>query len=93
MHTSDTDVNDSEVPNHYIGDGEITCADAMRSMACNYDNAKLIVSPMMLWWWLCAFKYVWRWPWKNGLSDVEKAIDCLHHLRTLLREEINRYDP
>lgn len=82
-----------DVPAHYSGDGDVTCSDAMRSMAYDVQDSDYELSEMQLWWWLCAFKYVWRWPWKNGLSDVEKAIDCLQHLRTLLREDINRYDP
>lgn len=37
-------------------------------------------------WWCEAFKYVWRWPHKNGLQDIDKAIESLTELRNHLIE-------
>ena len=61
-------------PRRYAGNG-ITCADALESMAHGCD-----LPPMALWWWGCALKYLWRWPWKNGAEDLGKARDCVDRL-------------
>lgn len=29
---------------------------------------------------VCAFKYLWRWPLKGGLEDLEKCRECLGNL-------------
>lgn len=61
-------------PYHYAGDGEITCEDAMRSMTANARG----LMPMELWWWLSAFKYLLRWPFKEqAVKDLENARDCI----------------
>lgn len=61
-------------PDHYLGDGEITCEDAMRSMTADADG----VPPMEAKWWTDAFKYLWRWPHKGqAISDLGKARDCI----------------
>ncbi|WP_417352161.1 Lar family restriction alleviation protein [Gordonibacter pamelaeae] len=62
-------------PGHYEGDGEVSCARALRSMTW-----LSTLPPMQLWWWGCAFKYLWRWPWKNGADDLRKAHDCIGRL-------------
>lgn len=64
-----------DVPHHYEGDGIVTCADAMRSM-----THLVTLSPMAIWWWACAFKYLWRWPWKNGAEDLRRVYDCIDRL-------------
>lgn len=61
-------------PRRYAGNG-ITCSDAMESMTHGCG-----LPPMALWWWGCALKYLWRWPWKNGVKDLEKASDCIERL-------------
>ena len=84
----------ASTPEHYRGDGCVTCARAMKSMTHGADDLKFVTSTMVLWWWLCAFKYVWRWPRKGGAQDVRKAIVCLGRLDDLLTdEEARRYDP
>ena len=65
-------------PAHYAGDGEVDCMRAMRSAAEGWAEAG--VSPMALWWSLCAMKYLWRWPLKGGAEDVRKARQCLDYL-------------
>lgn len=67
-------------PEHYQGDGSITCSDAMRSMLCPIEGE---LSGMQVYWLGCAFKYVWRWHLKGGVKDIDKAIDCLEKLKEL----------
>lgn len=68
-------------PSHYAGDG-IECMDAMRSMTANAKD----LAPMEVWWWLCAFKYLWRWAYKGqAATDLAKAKDCI----CKLEKEIN----
>lgn len=69
---------DPSCPPHYRGDGRTTCADALASMMT---GAK--VSPTAAYWWGCAFKYLWRWHLKAGMSDLEKCRDCVERLMTL----------
>lgn len=69
-------------PKHYAGDGKITCMDAMRSMM-----SRTAIMPEQAYWWGCAFKYLWRWPQKNGVQDVDKAIQCLEYLRNTIRKD------
>lgn len=70
-----------KAPRHYAGDGEIECMDALKSMFHNANSPEAGLTPTMVYWWGCAFKYLWRWPWKNGRQDIEKAIQCLTYLR------------
>lgn len=66
-------------PRHYMGNGEVECMDAMESMMYGAD-----VDNYQAFWWGAAFKYIWRWPWKNKRQDIEKAIRCLTYiLRTM----------
>lgn len=64
-----------ESPPHYRGDGDIECMDAMRSMFFPMD-----MPPIESWWWGCAFKYLWRWPLKNGIEDLYKCRKCIDYL-------------
>lgn len=62
-------------PRHYAGDGKIACMDALRSMI--YD---VPLKPIQIYWWGCAFKYLWRWPYKAGMQDLEKCMQCINYL-------------
>lgn len=62
-------------PPHYMGDGDITCKDAMESMMCDLHHKGVIC-----YWWGCAFKYLWRWPYKGVREDLEKAKACIDYL-------------
>lgn len=64
-----------KAPLHYMGDGQIEMMDAMRSMMANAE-----VKPIQAYWWGNTFKYLWRWPLKNGRQDLEKAMRCLEYL-------------
>lgn len=59
-------------PMHYAGDGRIECKDALSSML-----SVARVTAKQAYWWGCAFKYLWRWPLKNGVEDLRKAEECL----------------
>lgn len=65
-----------KAPKHYAGDGNISCMDAMKSMVSKCSN----LSPMVVYWWCCAFKYLWRWALKNGKQDIDKCVRCLEYL-------------
>lgn len=62
-------------PKHYAGDGKITCMDAMKSMTHG-----LSFDPTVAYWWLIAFKYLWRWPRKGGLEDLKKCRQSIDYL-------------
>lgn len=51
--------------------------DAMAAMMADAD-----VPPMVAYWWGCAAKYVWRWPYEGSTPserarDLRKAVGCL----------------
>lgn len=75
-------------PSHYAGDGEVSCMRALKSMMWGA-SLELELPSMVIYWWGCAFKYLWRWPWKNGKQDVEKCIQCLNYLMDELEGEGN----
>ena len=63
-------------PEHYRGDGYVTCRRAMESA----QSQNKVVEPTQtaFYWWACAFKYVWRmWSKEDPRRDAKKAIDCL----------------
>lgn len=62
-------------PAHYTGD--IECKDAMKSMM---NKGGFPGHEMEIFWWGCAFKYLWRWPDKNGIEDLEKCKQCIDFL-------------
>lgn len=73
-------------PTRYAGDGKISAGRAMRSMVAGWRRGEA-VGPMTMWWVLCAFKYVWRFPLKgHPLADLAKAEDCIRHARAEMGE-------
>lgn len=73
-------------PAHYDGDGRISCMDALRSMM-----SKATLPPVVIYWWGCAFKYLWRWHMKNGIQDIDKCMQCLKYMKEEL-EGSDRHD-
>lgn len=68
------------VPEHYRGDGYITCDMALAAMLAK--ATRMAMPPMVIFWWANAFKYIWRWAYKgNGVADLNKAIDCIERVR------------
>lgn len=64
-------------PDHYAGDGNIECMDAMRSMMSGDQYA---LPPIAAYWWAETFKYIWRWRRKNGVQDLQKCKQCIDYL-------------
>lgn len=66
----------AHVPDHYLGDGFVTCDRAIESASaqrCIGERSKL-----QFWYWATAFKYVWRmWSKEDPEKDALKATDCL----------------
>lgn len=74
----------SPVPEHYLGDGYVTCDRAIESASAQ----RCIVNrtPLNYWYWATAFKYVWRmWSKAEPVCDARKAIDCLEKAAGLCR--------
>lgn len=66
----------ASVPEHYEGDGYVTCDRAIESASSQKCIAKR--SPLQFWYWATAMKYVWRmWSKEDPEKDALKAIDCL----------------
>ena len=64
------------VPEHYEGDGFVTCDRAIESASSQRCIAER--TPIQLWYWATAMKYVWRmWSKENPKEDALKAIDCI----------------
>lgn len=77
-------------PMHYAGANGIEAKEAMANMVNrSFSKAVVTISPMAVFWWCAAFKYLWRWPFKNGEQDVSKCIECLENMRN----EIRAYNP
>lgn len=54
-------------PSHYNQSG-LECIDAMAAMSNGVE-----MDPHSSYCWQNAFKYLWRWPYKNGVEDLRKA--------------------
>lgn len=63
-------------PKYYDGDGKITCRDAMRSMQAQSTG----LSNIAIYFWGNAFKYLWRWAYKNGVEDLKKCKTCIDYI-------------
>lgn len=61
-------------PDHYRRGG-MECKDVMRAMMYGAD-----VTNAEAYWWGTALKYLWRWPYKNGVQDLQKARECIDQL-------------
>ncbi len=65
-------------PQRYLGDGQVTCSRALRSMFCGWDIGCGCGDTESFFWAATAFTYIWRFPLKDRpVKDLEKAIDCL----------------
>lgn len=68
------------IPEHYRGDGFITCDMALAAMLAR--ATRMAMPPMVIFWWANAFKYLWRWAYKGDCKgDLNKAIDCIERVR------------
>lgn len=61
-------------PSHYAWRGGPECIEIARELCRGSDGiAAYLIG--------CAVKYIYRYPQKNGLQDLDKAIECLTMLR------------
>jgi hypothetical protein len=58
-----------EKPKHYNQSEKVECIEAMEAMA---EGSNVDAHTAYL--WQNAFKYLWRWPYKNGTEDLKKAV-------------------
>lgn len=65
-------------PPHYNA-APLECIDAMEQMAVGCD-----IHPHAAYCWQNSFKYLWRWPYKNGVEDLKKARWYIDRLITKL---------
>lgn len=66
----------AHVPDHYLGDGFVTCDRAIESASAQ--RCVVERTPIQLWYWATAMKYVWRmWSKEDPEKDAMKAIDCI----------------
>ena len=67
-----------ENPEHYRGDGIVSCSRAMRSMLTGWEDLDGEPVPLACaYWTVTAFKYLWRFPLKGTPKrDLMKAVDC-----------------
>lgn len=63
-------------PSHYAWRGGPECIEIARELCQGSDG---IVAYLIG----CAVKYIYRYPRKNGLQDLDKAIECLTMLRDI----------
>lgn len=63
-------------PAHY-NTGGIECIDALAAATAGLDGIEAFCTAN-------AIKYLWRWKWKNGVEDLDKAIWYINHLKESL---------
>ena len=67
---------DAGCPEHYRGDGFITCSRAMKAALGRWPAAMALPCTMAVWWWCCAFKYVdvyKRQPMHGGSTGIVRS--------------------
>lgn len=72
--TNSSEHNAVYKPSHYEKDGYPSTQVMVRAMFAGTEGKlPLSVYP----WWKDAFKYLFRWPLKNGVEDLHKAKRCI----------------
>lgn len=76
-------------PLHYDGAHGVECKEAMANMIDRVTDCKVgeDVTPTVVYWWACAFKYLWRWPFKNGIQDLRKCVECIENIERAMADE------
>jgi hypothetical protein len=72
-------------PDHY-NTSKIECIDAMEAMSSGMN-----IPSHEAYCWQNAFKYLWRWPYKNGLEDLKKCRWYLDRLIQKVEENVDDY--
>lgn len=57
-------------PEHYTWRGGMECIDIAKELCQGANGVRAYLIG-------CAVKYIYRYPKKNGLQDLDKAIECL----------------
>lgn len=65
-------------PSHYC-QGGIECIDALKASTTGLQGIEAVCTAN-------AIKYLWRWKYKNGIQDIDKAIWYLNRLKKELTE-------
>ena len=66
-------------PSHYT-QGGIECIDALEAATTGLEGIEAVCTAN-------AIKYLWRWKYKNGVEDINKAIWYLEKLRSKVEKE------
>lgn len=66
-------------PAHYTPDS-IECIDALKAATEGLTGIEAVCTAN-------AIKYMWRWKWKNGAEDIDKAIWYLNRLKNEINTE------
>ena len=59
-------------PSHY-NEGQIECIDALKAATTGLEGIEAFCTAN-------AIKYLWRWKYKNGVEDLNKAIWYINYL-------------
>lgn len=65
-------------PSHYTM-GKVECIDAIESATIGLEGMEAVCTAQ-------ALKYIWRWKYKNGVEDINKAIWYLNKLKSYEEE-------
>ena len=65
-------------PAHYT-QGKVECLDAIESATTGLIGIEAVLTGQII-------KYIWRWKWKNGQQDLEKARFYLNRLINAVRD-------
>jgi hypothetical protein len=68
-------------PSHYTKGG-IECIDAIESATHDLTGAEAVLTGQVI-------KYLWRWKWKNGTEDLQKAKWYLDRLIEKVQKEVD----
>jgi hypothetical protein len=74
--------NSQTQPAHYK-QGKVECIEAIKSAVVNKTGEEAVLVGNVI-------KYLWRYESKGGITDVEKAIWYINHLKQLLDESRNK---
>lgn len=66
-------------PSHYT-QGGVECIDALKAATTGLEGIEAVCTGN-------AIKYLWRWKYKNGVQDIDKAIWYLERLRKEVTHE------
>lgn len=69
-------------PSHYTN-GKFECLDVIEDVTREMKGYKATHTAQV-------FKYMWRWPWKNGIEDLKKARFYLSRLIFMLEKEMEK---